>query len=739
MIGAFWSRAAVVASTLLVAMLLILLCWPEPAARALVPADGWRMQGGFTAVMPETTELRAEIRNAPQARFFQSWRPDRGNVAGTLSTVPFAFDTPIVVPYRGFADADGISVFLECAATRARVLVATGRTNTQWSEVLLRPHPDFCTGPVSLVARSRSTAAYVAIGTPFAVSGLSVLKQSVFVRLAVLTFAWAILAGLVLGFARISTRLGLSLPAAYVGLAATGTLCYLQFFVFWWSPLAGCAVFAVLALFALPTLLSALLARGDASAAGAMPALHSALLAWLLVGASLTALLAGVDDGSGAWAANGRFTPARWSTDNQIPGIVAEAIGSGRHELLRFLQPWSLGDRPPLVYGWHAGFIGSAHAVPALADGHLFPLLNSAAGIAINTLWVVPAALLLFAYLGERRARWALLVLALSPFLLFNSVYIWPKLVAGCFGVCAAMLLFADRERPARLRDDDSGLVLAAILSALALQSHGGAAFGILCSLIFAACLRGLPSLRGAALAACAGLAMLLPWSIWQSINDMGHNPLVKQAFAGTFGFENPQVGVLETIRASYATLTPGEWLRMKGDAAMSLLFGLRNECGLHEAGAVHDNIDALRRAGFYYPLPAIGPLVLGLAAILVSMRAPRDASAAWVPRLAAFGIATLALTALLSWKCHINHHQSYQAFLALLLALVAALERAGGLWRLATLAALLYALTIWIVEPFAHFIRFDRYAIAVSLLLLAIWGAWIAKGARSEARTRTP
>jgi hypothetical protein len=721
-------RAAVAIIAIATCALLVLFGWPEPAPRALVAPNGWSVSGGFTPVTPATSELRTAIRTAPDARFLQSWKPGVGNVAGTVTTAPFTPPPAFVVPYRGFAGEPGVALFLECLRDGARVLVASGRTNTQWSEVLLTADDTGCEGPVRLVAQSTSTTAYLAVGTPFAVDRLALAKRSVFVRIAVLLLAWSALAGLVLAGARLAARRFGPHMGAFAGLIAVGIVCYAQFFVFWWLPGAGSALAGLLLAIGIGTLLRA--AWSPATGEAHERALQAAVWTWGLVAVSLLVLVVMVEDGSGAWAVNNRFTPVRWSTDNQIPGLVAEAIASGRHALLGELLPWTLGDRPPLAYGWHASLVGPALQVPALADGHLLAPIHLAAGIALNTLWVVPAGLALQRLLPPGRALpWGVVLLTTTPFLLFNSVYVWPKLAAAAFGFAAAWLLFVDRAAPDRLRDDDRGLVLAAMLSALALLSHGGALFGVLCSLAMTAWLRGLPSWRGTLVAPIVALTLLVPWMLWQSLHGMDANPLAKQLFAGTPGLDRPDAGLLALMRDGYAALSLREWATLKLDAAMSLLFGLRNTCGLHEAGVVHDLVDRIRLWGFFYPLAGIGPLALALLALAVPRR---DAGRTAAARLAIFGLLSVALAGLLSWTCHINHHQSYQSMLALALAGAVVVAAGGRGWRVLGLAGVACSAWVWGVEPLRHFVRHDLVAIALGVVLMLVWWGWIARSRRT-------
>lgn len=737
-----WAKPlACVALILLGAVIL----WREPPTKPLVPADGWEVSGGFVPIDPPTKDLRKSAASDPQSRYWRSWSAELGSQPGTLRTKPFIASGSFAVPYNGFSGEPGVSTFIECVDDGRKFHLATSRTNTQWSEVWIERPETLCKGALRVVAVSTSTKDYVALGTPYQLSWLSALKHSSLAGFWFLTLSWCVVAGWFLLFGRLAVRWMPRITPAFAGLVGVGLIGYVQFFVYWYQPRAGLLLTAGLAITGTWISIRTLFGKPGPlrdGPQGELQSLRFAACLWLAIALAYFALVTMVDSGAGAWEVNGRFTPARWSSDNQLPGFVSRMLASGKHDDLSDFAPWSIADRPPLSYGWHATLHDLFARLTRLNDGAMyFARYQLAIGIVLNTSWAALLALVLPALgLSRARALLVILVLSLCPLFIFNSVYAWPKLLSGTLTLAAAWILLGLENPARRLRDDNGGLIAAAALSALGLLTHGGSAFGIVVALAFAAVFRGLPSVRGAVVAAVTAFALLVPWSLWQSAYHSGGNALVKFAFAGTFGFGEEHVGVADTILRSYHDLGWDAWLTKKRDGLLTVLFGIRNSCTIHEAGHSYSLIDGWRAADFYKIVPSLNFLILGLLSLGVfrtsrpGNAAPRQASV----RLVAFGIASVAFNWLVTWDCFIVHHQSYQALIALHLGLVLALLSSGrwGGWVLALNVA--YGVVVWVVEPLKHFARFDLIASVTLLTIatLAVRALRLARQSHVEARS---
>jgi hypothetical protein len=699
------ARWALRIATVLFVLVGVLIAWPEPAAKILIPADGWEIQGGFSPVEGSAKDLRASIFTNTQTRYFRSWNPATGSQPGRLRSQPFIAHGTIVVPYSGFSGEPGIATYLECEATGRRLPLATARTNTQWSEVFLHPPRDFCVKEARIVAETTSTQLYVAIGSPFQVTRLSEFKRSTLASLWFLVLAWAVIGGWFFALTRFASNRRWGIDPVAAGLIGLGLIGYAQFFIYWFAPHAGAAVSFLLSLLGVVWTIRHLTSHDSLSTSSQwnVPELRLALGLWLLVAATLLALALVVDDGAGPWAINGRFTPARWSSDNQLPGAVARILVTVRHRVFNEFSTWTIADRPPLAYGWHATLHQVLASFTRANDGkHLFYAYQLTTGIVLNTSWVA-LLVLLIPRLGLSRYESLLIVAVamLSPFFIFNSLYIWPKLLSGTFTLMAAWILLGIDHSTSRLRNDNRGLVLAAALSALGLMTHGSSAFGILAAIGLAAFYRGLPSLKGVAAALVVAAAILLPWSLWQSHIQPPGNALVKYAFAGTFGFGEEKMSVVDTIARSYRSLSLDAWLANKRDGILSIVFGIRNTCALGEMGVSHSFIDHWRASDFYNVIPSLNILLLGfVAAAAGKFRHPADPVLNNCIKLILFGLAGIAVTYVTTWGCYIVHTQSYQLLIALHLALIVALLRSGRLGHAALGLNVLYGVVVWVVEP---------------------------------------
>ncbi len=720
-----WITGLIVAFILLVGALVV---WPEPPGRSLVPANGWQATGGFVEITPPGKELRRSSLSDPEVRYWRSWSPEHNSQPGTLASAYFQPEGAFAVPYNGFAGEPGVNAYIECAGTGQRSYLATSRTNNQWSEVVVSLPESFCQGQVRVIAESSSDKDYIALGTPYALSTLSLAKRSSLVGFWFLLIAATVIIGWFALGSMLAARRWQGFGPVAAGLITVGLLGYLQFFLFWYAP--GPARVLAFLLVTVGAWMGFSAMSGHRTYLGRQfdfSPVRGALLLWLGIAVACFALITMVDSGAGPWEVNGRFTPARWSSDNQLAGFAARLLVSGDHADVSDFGQWSLGDRPPLAYGWHAALHSVFAAVSRWNDGAIyFYRYQLAIGIVLNTCWAAAIALLLPKLkLSRAHVLFAILALALFPFFIFNSAYIWPKLLSGTFALAAAWLLLGVEPERGRLKDDTPGLAAAAALSALGLLTHGGSAFGIIVMLGLAVIYRGFPSIRGALIAAGTAVAILIPWSLWQSSHDVHSNALVKFAFAGTFGFGDESRSVTDTVIQSYQQLGWSGWLEKKRDGLMTLLFGLRNTCGVNEMGIADSFVSRWRASDFYYVIPSLNVLILGLAArgLWRSGRDETRTAYRGARRLLMFGLASIAFNWLTTWDCFINHHQSYQALIAIHLALVISLMMAGRMGKLLIGTGMLYGVIVWILEPLNHFARFDWTSIGIFVLMCA-WGA---------------
>ena len=214
--------------------------------------------------------------------------------------------------------------------------------------------------------------------------------------------------------------------------------------------------------------------------------------------------------------------------DNEIPRIFTEIIFSGNPT--RVLGgDWLTSDRPPLQTG--VALLGW----PLLsALGIDLDTACATAGIWAQALWF-PAAWMLLGALGlpARAALGVTAALGATGFLVFNTVFVWPKLAGAAFVVIAFVLWFGPEPRDAGSAARGR-LALGAACAACGWLAHGGVMFSLvaLIPFVIADAVR-----RHAwpewALAGGVFLLLAAPWLSYQKFYSPPGNRLVKWHIAG--------------------------------------------------------------------------------------------------------------------------------------------------------------------------------------------------------------
>ena len=706
--------------------------YPDPHARALVSATGIVVDSGFVRYeAPKDFEVRESILHSPELVTWRTWNPVDGSVPGDAHTVPFHMPRYMAIPYQGFAGDPGIRFYVQCLTSGATLEVAAAPTNTQWSEVLVSRPRNWCKGDSRIVVHSDSHEKYIAFGTPFRISSISWLKTRVIGLFGLFLLLLGAVVGLCLSFSITLRRAwpqGDALALGMIGLGVTG---YLLFFAFYFSGQIGmvASIGALLVAAAGLARLAGFYRRagpaGTATRDSVLVAWQGPLLGWVVVSLSYFLLLYSADSGAGPWLANARFSPARWSSDNQLPMLISEYLV--RFKLTDLdLGSWLISDRTPLSYGLHGWLRLQSLWITRGNDGpYLAPFVHTLIGIILNTAWV-PVLVHILRCLGltPRRIAIAVATSALLPFCLFNSIYIWPKLLGGSFGLLAVWVLLVKPREGASESELGGRWVQAAMLSALALLSHGGTVFGIVAMLLVAAFAVPLARVRTLLASGIAAAALLMPWMLWQKFVQPPGNALLKSVFAGTFGFDEKDIGVLETIRRSYSHLTPGTWLTMKADA-LRLVFLPANEktCGYSEMAVGGSSVDRWRIDDFMSLVPSIKFLWLGLIVfVMLKIRKQRPEGYRAACLLLGVGLLGIAIDTLAAWDCQLIHTQSYQSILAFIIGLLLFLLKLGPtrFGMLAAASSIAYGVIVWVWDPLSDAIRLDPIALLAYAALAA-------------------
>lgn len=244
----------------------------------------------------------------------------------------------------------------------------------------------------------------------------------------------------------------------------------------------------------------------------------------------------GFDNGAGV--AQNRY----WlTTDNHIPKAFADKLMQGRENLLPTIQgDWQSSDRPPL----ETGMMFSSYGFTKEKARNLSYFVL---GVLTNSLWIFGIwALLRALKVDERNIGFIVLATATVGAVFTNTVYAWPKLLAGAMTLGAIACVVRSKEESPRLC-----FAVAGAVAALAMLSHGAAIFGLLGFSAYLAFTKSIPNIRNIAICSIAAVVLYAPWVAYQKLYDAPGDRLLKWQLAG-MSERNVNIGTLDAIVSGY-------------------------------------------------------------------------------------------------------------------------------------------------------------------------------------------
>jgi len=271
------------------------------------------------------------------------------------------------------------------------------------------------------------------------------------------------------------------------------------------------------------------------------------------------------------------------SVDNKIPGFFARAIQSDLPMKPYLFADWKASDRPPLASGW-------------LCISRT--LLNSKYGetsllIAGATL-LVPLICVILATFKTSRKHWmpVAVIMFSTPFVFTNTVFTWPKIIAGLLFLLAISIFFID-QFPYKYW-------IIGLTTALSFLAHGSTMF-MFPGLIYVAVTQRINLLNYLKIL-CAAFVCCAPWILFQQIWDKSANRLIYWHIAGQSQGSDGE-GILSTIIKNYSELEFAEIIKNKLENVYNLLIvgdtnpaieGLRGFPGLINAWASETIVGSL-------------------------------------------------------------------------------------------------------------------------------------------------
>jgi len=439
--------------------------------------------------------------------------------------------------------------------------------------------------------------------------------------------------------ALLAARLGVrAVPVLLaISLAATGVLAMAVFWAYYGDPVLGetCSFFVLFG----SVLLIGWALYGRRIEPALLRQLATPLVLWMLGSAFLVFLgfLHGGSDQAVTMPGT-RFHPGL-PTDSVIPNFYAEWFFKyGHNGTPPLFGDWLSSDRPPL----QIGYVLSQRRFGWDTSGLHYQVL----GVVLQQLWIVGLwALLVAAKVGRVTRALAALTLLVSDVAIVNGFFVWPKLLPVAMLLAAAALMLTPLW--GELRRSLWGAALIAALAGLAMLGHGSSAFGIV-PLVLIAAWRGLPSWRWLGVAVLVGIAVVVPWSAYQSYGDPPGNRLTKWTLAGEEKIDDR--GTVEAILDAYGEAGIGGVVDNKaqnfamiagGEPALDSLENAADGLG---SGDLETAVRDIRSIFFFNLLPSLGLLLVGPLAMAAAYRRRAQNPLEWSFALTCF--AALAIGA---------------------------------------------------------------------------------------------
>ena len=714
----FLNPCFVLIAVILCALALLPAILDRPIYKVTVSGDGWSPDN---FVQWEATPADLPPSLLSTSRLWRNFTPEGGVSAGRLESPAFVLErAELFVPIVGHPNSKYAGVYLESQIDKHRFWINSGAAHGEWQSAAITVPKALVHTPVRLIAYSDRQGIYVGTGTPyhrlnsalpwlpFSRTFSSVLFASCYVLL--LFFPAFYLLG---RYTRLS-RVGSLLPAfVLTSLASLGL-----FYVCHLFPSLARA-FAELWLVAAVVLIMVTLLYNWRKKCRPN---HAVILVAVLLTVFQAFFIFSFATVSVLYSANYLFYPASWSTDNQLPITVAQVMAKGSPIGEVDFSPWKVSDRTPLL---------SCLLFPAATVLRLFPhqidasterVVLQMCSFGIQNSWVLPVWVLLRQLrLRKKNCVVALLLLAATPFIFFNTVYVWPKLLAATFCLIQYVLLTSGTRERDRLSRQLLPIVLSGLAAGLAVMAHGSAAMAVLAIYIAALFRRSRTRWIRLTLSGASALMVVVPWLVWTRVAAPTTNPLPRYLLTGDFGFSQPNpTGVLESALQMYQKMPFSTWLQAKLIAATTLL-GL--DLSVPPLALGTDpflGFESIRAYQFFFLAPSLGLLLIPLFWFL---RIRRNKQA--LPLLRNLALAT-TLTLLLQFTVmmapHLLHHYPYFLPLSLhLLAVIAITTRDGKILRALGCANYLFFVLVWIILILAKTPVLSVGGLACALILLAL------------------
>lgn len=371
--------------------------------------------------------------------------------------------------------------------------------------------------------------------------------------------------------------------------------------------------------------------------------------------------------------------------DNILPNLFATNVEAGKATEL--IGDWHGSDRPPLQSGIVLAQRMLTNQTYVGYNGYQL-LATFLQCLWLPAMWAIGRAL----KASPKTLGITLAFCVITGFFFFNSIFVWPKLLAASLGILAFCLLLFEKR---------SALTwgIAGAAAGAAMLAHTGVVFTFIPVAALLLFPRFWPGIKHIAIAALIFAALVAPWLLYQKFYDPPGDRLVKWHIGGAEAVDDRSLG--EALVDSYVQAGVATAIHNKLSNVRELFGSIPAEGHLYGFG----KLAAARDADFRHTLLGLAVFNAGwIALCFPSIRARLRLMVDWNRIKVMLGIvaASLVLWVVLMFGPHttIIHQGSYINMLLLFAALGAVLAALPKRWLLVLgCAQLAYFVVVWIIS----------------------------------------
>ena len=495
----------------------------------------------------------------PELLFFDS-RTNNLKDTGTLISPVFQAPTILSLFVAGYPKRSGNKLFIkQLNKDRFFTLNISSNPGQKWDERSWILPANFRGQPIQFFAIDNSSGEknWLGVSSPFSKSYAKLIVSQL-LTLAIIPiysahFFLFLLPGLLLGSVLLKRYKLNSEFTLILSIAISASIGYLTFWSYWLNQYFGLAI-SIFVMFSSLWIGGSLYQRNKSKIIETIQSkdIWIPVSTMFLVGLFYLSLLYISIPGQTEQVsiAEWRFFDSR-PADNAIPVQFANILYNGL-DPRTFVHDWLSSDRPPL----QTGILLIQRPIMALTE-----LSYQLLGAIIQCSWVAALwALCRTVKLSGRSLAMVMSFTIFSGFFLFNSVYIWPKMLAGSLIIFAFSLLLG--ALLAGRSPYNFELFLAVLVTALGLLSHGGVVFTLPATFGLLMLPGMFPGYRRLIIMGAIFYCCLAPWTAYQKLYDPPGNRLMKMHLAGVHSVDDRSS--LQAIFDAYRSIRPSDAIANK-------------------------------------------------------------------------------------------------------------------------------------------------------------------------------